>query len=115
LTTACDSSSPVATPPFHPTRRSPSRCRELCGLTTEEIVRAFMVTPTTIAKRIVRAKAKIGDARIPYQVPELPDLPERLDMVLHVVYLVFNEGIPRRPARRSLAPTCPPRRSGSDV
>jgi RNA polymerase sigma-70 factor (ECF subfamily) len=66
--------------------------REVCGLTTEEIARAFFVTPTTIAQRIVRAKAKIRDAKIPYQVPELPDLPERLDMVLHVVYLVFNEG-----------------------
>ena len=66
--------------------------REVCGLTTEEIARAFFVTPTTIAQRIVRAKAKIRDARIPYQVPELPDLPSRLDSVLHVVYLVFNEG-----------------------
>jgi RNA polymerase sigma-70 factor (ECF subfamily) len=66
--------------------------REVCGLTTEEIAHAFLVTPTTIAQRIVRAKAKIRDARIPYQVPELPELPERLDVVLHVVYLVFNEG-----------------------
>ena len=66
--------------------------REVCGLTTEEIARAFFVTPSAIAQRIVRAKSKIREARIPYQVPELPDLPERLDMVLHVVYLVFNEG-----------------------
>jgi RNA polymerase sigma-70 factor, ECF subfamily len=66
--------------------------REVCGLTTEEIARAFFVTPATIAQRIVRAKAKIRDARIPYQLPELPDLPERLDNVLHVIYLVFNEG-----------------------
>jgi RNA polymerase sigma-70 factor, ECF subfamily len=66
--------------------------REVCGLTTEEIARAFFVTPSTIAQRIVRAKSKIRDARIPYQVPELPDLPERLDVVLHVMYLVFNEG-----------------------
>lgn len=66
--------------------------REVCGLTTEEIARAFLVTPTTIAQRIVRAKSKIRDARIPYQIPELPELPARLDIVLHVVYLVFNEG-----------------------
>jgi RNA polymerase sigma-70 factor, ECF subfamily len=67
------------------------RC-EVCGLTTEEIARAFLVPPSTLAQRIVRAKAKIRDARIPYRVPERPDLPERLDTVLHVVYLVFNEG-----------------------
>jgi RNA polymerase sigma-70 factor (ECF subfamily) len=66
--------------------------REVCGLTTEEIARAFFVTPTTIAQRIVRAKTKIRDARIPYQIPDLPELPARLDVVLHVVYLVFNEG-----------------------
>jgi RNA polymerase sigma-70 factor (ECF subfamily) len=66
--------------------------REVCDLTTEEIARAFFVTPTTIAQRIVRAKAKIRDARIPYQLPDLPQLPSRLDSVLHVVYLVFNEG-----------------------
>jgi len=66
--------------------------REVCGLTTEEIARAFLTAPPTVAQRIVRAKAKIRDAGIPYQVPSLGDLPPRLDTVLHVVYLVFNEG-----------------------
>jgi RNA polymerase sigma-70 factor (ECF subfamily) len=66
--------------------------REVCGLTTEEIAHAFLTSPSTVAQRIVRAKAKIRDARIPYQVPARADIPARLDTVLHVVYLVFNEG-----------------------
>lgn len=66
--------------------------REICGLTTEAIARAFLTSPSTLAQRIVRAKNKIRNAKIPYEIPALSELPERLDTVLHVIYLVFNEG-----------------------
>ncbi|HEX6750534.1 MAG TPA: RNA polymerase sigma factor [Longimicrobium sp.] len=79
-------------PALAPDARIALTLREVCGLTTEEIARAFLVPAPTLAQRIVRAKAKIRDARIPYRVPQRADLAERLDGVLHVVYLVFNEG-----------------------
>jgi len=79
-------------PDLPPEARVALTLREVCGLTTEEIAKAFLVTPSTLAQRIVRAKAKIRETPIPYEVPSPQELPERLGAVLHVVYLVFNEG-----------------------
>ena len=79
-------------PSLAPEARVALTLREVCGLTTEEIAKAFLTTPRTLAQRIVRAKAKIRETPIPYEVPTPEELPERLGAVLQVVYLVFNEG-----------------------
>ncbi|HUB29078.1 MAG TPA: RNA polymerase sigma factor [Terracidiphilus sp.] len=83
-------------PDLPPEQQVALTLREICGLTTEEIARAFLITPATLAQRIVRAKTKIRETQIPYDVPGPQELPQRLDAVLQVVYLVFNEGYSAR-------------------
>ncbi len=84
-------------PSVAPEARVALTLREVCGLTTEEIAKAFLITPRTLAQRIVRAKAKIRETPIPYEVPTPQELPERLGAVLQVIYLVFNRVIRLRP------------------
>jgi RNA polymerase sigma-70 factor, ECF subfamily len=79
-------------PALNPDAQVAMTLREICGLTTEQVAAAFLTTAPTLAQRIVRAKTKIRDAKIPYEIPERGDLPERLASVLHVIYLVFNQG-----------------------
>jgi RNA polymerase sigma-70 factor (ECF subfamily) len=79
-------------PSLAPEARVALTLREVCGLTTEEIAKAFLINPRTLAQRIVRAKTEIRETKIPYEVPTAPELPERLGAVLQVIYLVFNEG-----------------------
>ena len=79
-------------PALPPEAQTALTLREVCGLTTEEIASAFLVAPSTLAQRIVRAKSKIREAKIPYRIPSREDLPDRLESVLQVIYLVFNEG-----------------------
>ena len=92
-------------PSLAPEARVALTLREVCGLTTEEIAKAFLTTPRTLAQRIVRAKTKIKETRIPYEVPAAQEFPQRLGAVLQVMYLVFNEGYSAAAGGKSLEPS----------
>ena len=99
-------------PAIDPMVQVPLTLREVCGLSTDEVARAFLTAPVTMAQRIVRGKAKIRDAGIPFVIPTTSDFPQRLESVLAVIYLVFNEGYSASSGDVVTRPICPGKRYG---